>query len=104
MFLKDNSPFHRPVTFSKIVGTVLQVSFRKTPPSKVTKTLSNINSNVNWATKFQMNQLNVIGHTKWAYPFKIKFLRANYAPYMTKRLRKAVIKRSELWETKESSN
>ena len=29
-------------------------------------------------------------------PFKKKFLRVNYAPYMTKRLRKAIVKRSEL--------
>ena len=29
-------------------------------------------------------------------PFKKQFLRANYAPYMTKRLRKAIVKRSEL--------
>ena len=28
--------------------------------------------------------------------FKKKFLRVNYAPYMTKRLRKAIVKRSEL--------
>ena len=28
-------------------------------------------------------------------PYKNKFLRVNYAPYMTKRLRKAIVKRSE---------
>ena len=33
---------------------------------------------------------------KWARPFKRKFLRAIYAPCMTKRLRKAIMKRSEL--------
>ena len=33
---------------------------------------------------------------KWTCPFKRKFLRAIYALCMTKRLRKAIMKRSEL--------
>ena len=41
--------------------------------------------------KYFVNILN-----KWAGPFKKKFLRAICAPCMTKRLRKAIMKRSEL--------
>ena len=51
-----------------------------------------------------MNQLNAIVNLKSLFMyilneyalFKKKFLMANYAPYMTKRLRKAIMKRSEL--------
>ena len=52
-----------------------------------------------------MNQLNAIVSLKiffldilnlWALPFKKKFLRAIYAPCMTKRLRKVIMKKSEL--------
>ena len=52
-----------------------------------------------------MNQLNAIVNlkrfsidilNKWACLFKRKFLRDIYAPFMTKRLRKAIMKISEL--------
>ena len=58
---------------------------------------------MNLKTEFKMNQLNAIvnlkrfcGYTNEHALFKKKFLRANYAPYMTKRLRKSIMKRSEL--------
>ena len=41
--------------------------------------------------KFFVDILNL-----WALPFKKKFLRAIYAPCMTKRLRKVIMKKSEL--------
>ena len=50
-----------------------------------------------------MNQLNAIVNLKRFLrylnertPFKKKLLRVDYLPYMTKRLRKAIVKRSKL--------
>ena len=71
--------------------------------TEITKALRKINSNMSWKAEFKINQLNAIvnwkgfcGYTKWERPFRKKFLKASYDPYMTKRPRKAIMKRSEL--------
>ena len=50
------------------------------------------NEPIEWYSEFEVFVDILNEHT----PFKKKFLRVNYAPYMTKRLKKAIVKRSEL--------
>ena len=52
------------------------------------------NESVECYCEFEKNFVNILN--KLAGPFKKKFLRAIYAPCVTKRLRKAIMKRSEL--------
>ena len=89
--------------------TVLKASFSKAPlremlhrdyknfeQDKFKQELKNIiqNESVECYCEFEKVFVDILN--KWARPFKKNFLRAIYAPCMTKRLRKAITKRSEL--------
>ena len=89
--------------------TVLKASFSKAPlremlhrdyknfeQDKFKHELKNIiqNESVECYCEFEKVFVDILN--KWACPFKKNFLRAIYAPCMTKRLRKAITKRSEL--------
>ena len=69
--------------------------YKQFDPSKFKKELKNIltKENIDSCTKFDEQFLKVLNiHA----PLKKKLLRANYAPYISKTLRKAIMRRSYL--------
>ena len=89
--------------------TVLRASFSEAPPKEILQRdyknfeqdkfkheLKKIiqNESVECYCEFEKFFVNI--PNKWARPFKRKFLRAIYGPWMTKRLRKAIMKRPGL--------
>ena len=100
--------------FHKMTVTVLKTTFKKIRPKKVTyrdykkfnrevfeeELQMKLDSNIHKYSSFETIFLEVLN--KHA-PIKNKFIRANHAPYMTKNLRKAIMKRSQL-ETKYMKN
>ena len=85
--------------------TVLKASFSKTPPKEMLHRnyknfeednfkheLKNIiqNGSVECYCEFEKFFVDILN--KWACPFKTKFLKANYGPCMTKRLRTTIMK------------
>ena len=116
LFISNNPLcFQNTFTFStgpsdihKMVVTSMKLSFKKLPPKEtVYRDYKNFNIesfNMQLSAKlsdivsinynlFETEFLNVLNK---AAPLKKKTIRANHAPYVTKKLRKAIMKRSEL--------
>ena len=96
--------------FHKMVVTVLKNSFQRSSPKEIVyRDYKNFDRNVfRRELEKRLNaQINEYNHFEQIFlevlnthaPIKKKTLRANHVPYMTKTLRKAIMKRSEL-ETK----
>ena len=84
-------------SFSKApLREMLHRDFKNFEQDKFKHELKNIirNESVEFCCEFEKVFLDILN--KWARPFKKNFLRAIYDPCMTKRLKKAITKRSEL--------
>ena len=93
--------------FHKMVITVLKSSFKKAPPREISyRDYKNfdrdtfrdnlkeaLKGNINGYQSFEEKFIEILGNQA---PIKRKVVRANHATYMTKVLRKAIMKRSEL--------
>ena len=90
-----------------LVTTILKASFKKARPKEVYyrdfKHFNNIDfkNELNSKLGNQIKDYNIFENVFLEVldehaPVKKKYLRANHAPYMTKTLRKAIMKRSEL--------
>ena len=93
--------------FRKMVITVLKQTFQRSSPKELVyrdyknfdrltfkrELEEKLNQQINEYKRFKQILLEVL-HTH--APIKKKLLRANHVPYMTKALRKAIMKRSEL--------
>ena len=102
VFSRDLSHFH------KVAVTVFKPSFSKAPPKEMLhRDLKNFEQDkFKYELKDRIQNESIecygefffffCGYAKWARPFKRKFVRVNFVPHMTKRLRKAIMKRSEL--------
>ena len=93
--------------FHKMVVTVMKSSFEKMSPKEISyRNYKNFDNNV-----FKLELSEVLSNNVCSYksfeeiflkvldknaPLKKKIIRANHAPYMTKNLRKAIMKRSLL--------
>ena len=75
---------------------MLHRDYKNFEQDKFKHELKNIiqNESVEYYHEFEKVFVHILN--KWARPFKKNFQRAIYAPCMTKRLRKAMAKRSEL--------
>ena len=93
--------------FHKMVITVLKSSFKKAPPREISyrdykifdrdtfraNLKEALKGNINGYQSFEKKFIEILGNQA---PIKRKVVRANHATYMTKVLRKAIMKRSEL--------
>ena len=92
--------------FHKMIVTVLKATFQKSKPKEIlykncknfdTSTFKNVLQlklqSIKSYESFEQVFLEVLNSHA---PLKKKFLRANHVPYMTKSLRKAIMRRSEL--------
>ena len=116
LFLTNNSSYFQNTKtffiglsdFHKLVATMLKISFPKSKPLEINysnyKHLDEFsfnedlklvfdNTDVQTCEEFEGIFMRLLDHHA---PFKKKVLRANNAPYITKKLRKAIMKRSQL--------
>ena len=106
--LQNTSSFcTRLSEFHKLVVTVLKTSFRKTAPKKIhyrdykifnaddfkAELRQNVATNSRNYENFEQAFLVLLDKYP---PYRSKKIRANHVPYMTKNLKKAIMKRSQL--------
>ena len=107
-FVKTNTVFPGLSDFHRLVLSVFKIAFPKSKPKKIAyKNFKNFSEeNFNQELRINLGERCVKNYASFENvfldtlnkhaPLKKKVIRANHAPYVTKSLRKAIIKRSNL--------